>query len=388
MPAKADITHGLEIDHRLTVVSLKPFLLPGKSGNDDHLASGVPGPVHMVADELISLLGDSVMTKNQLQYKVDEKFDRLTPVSKEELTALENAIVADGEIFNPIVVWQGQEIVVDGHSRLQILKKHPKLKYTVKEVVFKDWQEVMIWIVEHHISRRSFTLWQKLEMALNCEEYWAARAEAKKNQGTRTDLKSPGDKKSQSVDVNQIIADKVGCGKTTVTMFKTVFQKASETVKQQCREGSKSIKSAYESLPGKKEKKHTSKPTQVTVSMDPCDLWEECENNIDVGKKKLLHANGVPMNSEEMVDRMYKAKVADGAVWVVLYKQHEQMLVMKKNVDKQKGVACVKVNAYLIKALCAENGVVIFEADHINGGVAESVRKDDSEFEANVKLAS
>jgi len=328
------------------------------------------------------------MSEIELKYKVDEKFERLTPVNKEELAALENAIVADGEIFNPIVVWQGQGIVVDGHSRLQILKKHPKLKYTVKDVPFKDWQEVMVWIVEHHIARRSFSLWQKLEMALNCEEYWAAKAEAKRNQGTRTDLKSPGDKKSQSVDVNQIIADKVGCGKTTVTMFKTVFQQASEAVKQQCREGSKSIKSAYDSLPGKKEKKLTSKPTQVTVSMDPCDLWEECENNIDVGKKKLLRANGVPMNSEEMVDRMYKAKVADGAVWVVLDKQHEQMLVMKKNVDKQKGVACVKVNSYLIKALSAENGVVVFEADHINGGVTESVRKDDSEFEANVKLAS
>ena len=51
-----------------------------------------------------------------------------------------------------------------------------------------------------------------------------------------------------------IIAQKVGCGKTYVTMFKKVFNEAKEGIKQQCREGAMSIKKAYESLTPKKKK--------------------------------------------------------------------------------------------------------------------------------------
>ena len=148
-------------------------------------------------------------------FRVDTKFERLTPVCDEEFKALENLIMADGEIHSPIIVWQDQNTIVDGHSRLEILRKHPKLSYTVKEIPFADWQEVIVWVVEHHIARKSFTLFQRLEMGLNCEEYWKVKEEAKRKQGKRNDLTSPGDKKLEPIDTDLILAEKVGCGEVT-----------------------------------------------------------------------------------------------------------------------------------------------------------------------------
>jgi len=325
------------------------------------------------------------------ELNVDKMFERLTPVSKEELAALESMIVADCEIHSPIIVWQGEGIVVDGHSRLAILKKHPKLEHTIKEIPFKDWEEVMVWIVEHHIARKSFTLWQRLEMASNCEAYWQAKAQAKANQGNRSDLKTPGDKKSKNIDVNQIIAAKVGCGRTTVTQFRTVFKEASEAIKQKCREGDMSIKRAYESLAPKNPQKRKTAPASsadTVVDMDGFDILEECENNIDVGKKKTSRSNGTPMDPSMIVEKIQQETVPDGAIWIVLHKGQAQIQIVKKSYDAEKGTIHVKVNSFKFKFLSSDAETLILEADHINGGQEELLRKDDSEFETKRKLAS
>ena len=325
------------------------------------------------------------------ELKVEKMLERLTPASKEELKALETMILADGEIHSPIIVWQGQNIVVDGHSRLAILKKHPKLNYTIKEIPFKDWQEAMVFIVEHHIARKSFTLWQKLEMAIQCETYWEAKAQAKANQGSRSDLKTPGDQKLKKINVNQIIADKVGCGITTVKQFKKVFAEPNEAIHQKCRESDMSIKRAYESLAPKnppKKKPAPASPAETVVDMDSFDILQECENNIDVGNKNTSRTNGTPMNSSVIVEKIQQEKVPDGAIWIVLNKEQGQAQLVKKSYDKEKGTIHVKVNTFNFKFLSSDDGVVILEADHINGGTEELLRKDDSEFESKPKLAS
>jgi hypothetical protein len=56
-----------------------------------------------------------------------------------------------------------------------------------------------------------------------------------------------------------ILAEKVGCGETTVIQFKKVFKEASDGTKQRCREGDMSIKRAYNSLKAKKPPKKKSK---------------------------------------------------------------------------------------------------------------------------------
>jgi hypothetical protein len=77
-----------------------------------------------------------------------------------------------------------------------------------------------------------------------------------------------------------ILAEKVGCGETTVTMFKKVCDEASEGTKQRCREGDMSIKRAYESLTPKKPSK---KDAETVVENEKINILEDCEKNQTLG---------------------------------------------------------------------------------------------------------
>ena len=318
--------------------------------------------------------------KNVNELRIEKKFERLTPTSKEEFEALENVILADGEIHNPIFIWQGQNTIVDGHSRHKILKKHPNLKHTIKEIHFEDWQEVIVWIVEHHVSRKSFTLWQRLEMGLNCEEYWKAKEEAKRNQGTRSDLKSPGDKKLEPIDSDLILAEKAGCKKTTVTMFKKVFKEASEAIKQRCREGDMSIKHAYQSIAKRKPPKE--KPEVVVETVG--DIFDECEKNQNLDEKSNIN---IP-DPKLVTKRMEAKKVPDGAIWLAINPIDGLIQVFKKNLDQEKGTIHIHVGSYSCKAVSKEGVVTILEAHLIGGGTEDIVRKDDNGFDLEAKKAS
>ena len=173
------------------------------------------------------------------------RYEELIPKTKEEVKALERVIIDDGNIYNPIIVWKGKDIIIDGNLRWKIYQSHKKqLPYPpIKEIDFKDWQEALIWSIEHHISRKSLSLWQKLELAMTCENYWIAKVLAQEAKGARTDLRSVTDRKLKSTQVNEIVAKKVGCGRTTVMEFKKVYD--SPNYANKCRNGEMSISAAY-----------------------------------------------------------------------------------------------------------------------------------------------
>lgn len=314
--------------------------------------------------------------------KIDKKFKRLTPETKEQFKALKKLVVSDGEVHGPIIVWKDQNTVVDGHCRVEILKKHPKLKYSIKEIAFGDWQDVMVWIVEHHIARNSFTLWQKLEMAMNCVDYWEAKEEARNNQGARTDLLSPSDKKLEPIDMDKIIAQKVGCSKTYVTMFKKVFNEAKEQTKQRCREGSTSIKNAYESLiakeaPPKKKKK-------TVIDIETADILSDSVKNQTVGKKSDIK---IP-DPKPIVKKMTTSKTPEGSIWFAINPIDGVMQLFQKTFDQEKGEIHVQVNNYSCKRVSQEDGVTILEACHIDGSTEEVSQKDNIDFDEESKKAS
>ena len=92
--------------------------------------------------------------------KVDPEFQgKIPPLTFEELEQLEKNIVNDGKVINPIIVWNG--LIVDGHNRYTILKKHPDIPYTVHEKEFANRYEAIIWICKNQLGRRNLTPEQK-----------------------------------------------------------------------------------------------------------------------------------------------------------------------------------------------------------------------------------
>ena len=57
------------------------------------------------------------------QLKIDPEFQsKIPPLQFEEEQQLEQNIIAEGRLLNPIIIWNGY--ILDGHTRYRILKKH------------------------------------------------------------------------------------------------------------------------------------------------------------------------------------------------------------------------------------------------------------------------
>lgn len=92
--------------------------------------------------------------------KIDPEFQgKIPPLTFEELNQLEANILRDGRIINPIIVWQG--LIIDGHNRYTIAKKHPEIPFTVHEKEFASRYEAIIWICKNQLGRRNLTPEQK-----------------------------------------------------------------------------------------------------------------------------------------------------------------------------------------------------------------------------------
>lgn len=88
--------------------------------------------------------------------KIDPEFaDQIPPLTEEEFQQLEANILSDGEVINPIIIWNG--VIVDGHNRFRILELHPEVPYRTFEKKFSDRSEVIAWICKNQLGRRNLT---------------------------------------------------------------------------------------------------------------------------------------------------------------------------------------------------------------------------------------
>ena len=113
--------------------------------------------------------------------KIDPEFQgKIPPLTFDELNQLEANILRDGRIINPIIVWQG--LIVDGHNRYTIAKKHPEIPFTVHEKEFASRYEAIIWICKNQLGRRNLTPEQKKYLV--GKQYEAEKALIPNEKGT------------------------------------------------------------------------------------------------------------------------------------------------------------------------------------------------------------
>ncbi|BDD02512.1 ParB N-terminal domain-containing protein [Persicobacter psychrovividus] len=86
------------------------------------------------------------------------ELDLLIPrPSQEEVELLEESILAEG-LREPISIWKhnSKQIIVDGHNRYAILKRH-NLPLEVNILHFQDIEEVKDWMINTQLGRRNLT---------------------------------------------------------------------------------------------------------------------------------------------------------------------------------------------------------------------------------------
>ena len=90
------------------------------------------------------------------ELKIDKEFAALIPpLSAEELSGLEDNLMIDG-VRDALVVWEDEGILLDGHNRYTIAKKHD-LAYRVKCLGFKTRDEAKLWIIKNQVGRRNLS---------------------------------------------------------------------------------------------------------------------------------------------------------------------------------------------------------------------------------------
>ena len=90
------------------------------------------------------------------QLTIDPEFEgKIPPLREEEMKQLEENILADGVVINPLIVWNG--VIVDGHNRYRILQQHPEIQFTTYEKEFPDRYAAIAWICKNQLGRRNLT---------------------------------------------------------------------------------------------------------------------------------------------------------------------------------------------------------------------------------------
>lgn len=94
------------------------------------------------------------------QLTVNPKFrDVARPLHEDEFKLLEENILRDGRVLQPIITWKGT--IVDGHNRWQIIQKYReqgrKIPFETEEMEFPDDWAVVAWICNNQLGRRNLT---------------------------------------------------------------------------------------------------------------------------------------------------------------------------------------------------------------------------------------
>ena len=86
--------------------------------------------------------------------QINPAFETIIPeLSPDEFAQLEENIVTEQKIIDPIITWKG--MIVDGHNRYKIAQKHPEIPFSVHEKKFDSENEVVVWICSHQLGRRN-----------------------------------------------------------------------------------------------------------------------------------------------------------------------------------------------------------------------------------------
>ncbi len=95
------------------------------------------------------------------------------PLTASEYAALERSILAEG-CRDALVLWG--DVLIDGHNRYAICRQHGIEFKTVQNDSFASLEEVMLWMIDNHLARRSVTDFQRGMFALRKKAILAVRA--------------------------------------------------------------------------------------------------------------------------------------------------------------------------------------------------------------------
>lgn len=201
---------------------------------------------------------------------INPEFESLIPpLSEDEFRQLEENCVRDG-IRDPLVVWpqeDGNQILVDGHNRFKIAAGHGGIPFNVKQMQFDNPDDAKAWIIRNQFGRRNLSAYDRSLLALKLKPIISK--EAKKNQGSRNDIRQKSDK---STDTKKELAKVAGVSHDTIHKVEKIEQEAPPEVRQAVKEGRMTINAGYLATRPKQDKK-----ARVNLAKEEHAAFEEAK---------------------------------------------------------------------------------------------------------------
>ena len=106
---------------------------------------------------------NTVLRNMQTQFRIDPEFEnKIPPISEDEFRQLRENILTAGEVYEPLVVWEGT--LVDGHNRCKVILENPEVKWRTREMDFSDKWAAFEWMYKNQLGRRNLTEEQRTYM--------------------------------------------------------------------------------------------------------------------------------------------------------------------------------------------------------------------------------
>lgn len=191
-----------------------------------------------------------------MSIRIDPEFESLIPpLTADEFKQLEENCVAEG-IRDPLVVWStgkpgDDDILVDGHNRWKISAHHGGIIFTTKRIMFKDRDEVKLWIIQNQLGRRNLHPLDQGKLRETEFEILSKQAKERQVRKPKDFVKENLPKQKQTRD---IIAKEIGVSGRQFDKIRKINAEASEKTKQAIRDGDISINHAFNNLPSQRNK--------------------------------------------------------------------------------------------------------------------------------------
>lgn len=171
----------------------------------------------------------------------------IDPLTPEEYEALERSLLAEG-CRDALVLWGN--VLVDGHNRYEICRKHGLPFQTVQHARFGSIEDVYLWMIDHHLGRRSVSTFQRGVLALRKRELLAERrsretAAAAVQEAPAVDTPPPQPAAApEPLDSREAVAKAARLSSSQVLMIEKIHKQAAPEVVAAVKAGTISINAA------------------------------------------------------------------------------------------------------------------------------------------------
>ena len=175
----------------------------------------------------------------------------IDPLTPDEHEALERSILAEG-CRDALVLWG--DVLVDGHNRYGICRKHGLPFQTVQNTRFQSMEDVHLWMIDQHLGRRSISDYQRGELALRKRDIVAERRARREAAPADAQQVAEGPV-ADALETREALAKAARISNSQAVMIEKIHKQAAPEVVAAVRAGDISINAAaaVASLPAEEQ---------------------------------------------------------------------------------------------------------------------------------------